>query len=80
MTSKEHEIVMLRKQQQLAVDQEKNAKVIFKKLKRLEDQRKIFEEEKDPVKKEKLRIKIETKERVIEDLKKKDQLTSEQQR
>jgi hypothetical protein len=71
---------MFRKQKQLAVDQEKYANDLLIKQNKLNDQRKIFEEEKDPVKKEELRMQIESKEIVINDLKKKDQLTSEQQR
>jgi hypothetical protein len=52
---------MLRKQQQLAVDLEKNANDLLINQNKLNDHRKIFEEEKDPVKKEELRIQMESK-------------------
>merc|ERR1711959_254511 len=80
MAAKEQEIEMLRKQQQLAADQEKNAEDLLIKQNELDDLRKRYEEEKDPVKKEALRKQMEAKQREIEALKKKDQLTAEQQR
>merc|ERR1711964_909470 len=74
MAVKEQEIEMLKKQQQLAADQEKNADDLLIKQNELDDLRKRFEDEKDPVKKEELRKQMEAKQREIEALKKKDQL------
>merc|ERR1712072_371234 len=78
MAAKEQEIEMLRKQQQLAADQEKNAENLLIKQNELDDLRTRFENEKDPVKKEELRREMEAKQREIDALKKKDQLTAQQ--
>merc|ERR1711881_598749 len=90
------EIEMLRKQQQLAADQEKNAENLLIKQNELDDLRTRFENEKDPVKKEELRKQweLETdpekkaelerlmagKSRELEALKKQAQLTVEQEK
>merc|ERR1711964_274318 len=71
---------MLRKQQQLAADQEKNADDLLIKQNELDDLRKRFEDEKDPVKKEELRKQMANKQKEIEMLKRHDKLADEQKK
>merc|ERR1712072_1625478 len=69
MAAKDQEIEMLRRQQQLAADQEKNAENLLIKQNELDDLRTRFENEKDPEKKEELRKQMEAKQKEIDDLK-----------
>merc|ERR1712072_600177 len=77
MAAKEQEIEMLRKQQQLAADQEKNVDNLLIKQNELDDLRTRFENEKDPDKKAELARLMAGKSRELEELKKQAQLTAE---
>merc|ERR1712036_166270 len=79
IADREKEISGLKKDYNIN-EQKKKADEIKLRENELDDLRKRFENEKDPVKKEELRRQMEFKLKEIEALKKKDQLTAEQQR
>merc|ERR1712098_572810 len=78
--AKQREIEALKKKDQLTAEQQRQQENIMLKERELEDLRRQWELETDPEKKAELARQMAAKGREIEALKKKDQLTAEQQR